>query len=166
MSAEAELILWMAVTFTLLITVLVAFVRKPIVKGLLKYSDKVREDLTYAEKTRTDNVEQMKKQEEMLEQTKRQAEDLIEDERRVAEKICDDIISGAKVQAKEIIELAHKEIEHMKASAIEDMKRQLSEMAIDNSKKIISKELTTEEQKEIIEKSLSKIESTIFEGRN
>jgi len=76
------------------------------------------------------------------------------------------LFTEAKLQAKEIVELAYKEIEHMKVSAVEDVKRFLSEMAVENSKKIVSKELSKDEQKRIIEKSLSKIESIVFEGRN
>ena len=136
------LILWMTLSFTVLIFILRRFAWIPILKSLRDRENTIDEALNQANQAR----EEMKTLKAGNEQLLREAQEERNVILRDARKIKDDIIEEAKAKASEeannIVENAKERIENEKMAAMTELKNQIASISINIASKILERELS------------------------
>lgn len=111
------------------------------------------EDVSKAEKRAKDLKE---KYEEQIKNAELESENIVLDSRKDANKRADEIIKQAREQAHEMLELARKEIQEERANAKILMREEVANLAVSIAGRILEREVSAEDNKQIIDTFLSK----------
>lgn len=155
---EPGLLLWTIITFIFLVLLLWKTAWKPIIEALDARAERVRGDIEKAEKARLDSENLLKQHQEMLDRAKDETAKIISDGKASAEKIRAEVIAKASQEAKEIAERAKRDISLAKDKAVGELKGEIVNIAVDVASKIIMRSLKAEDQKDLVEEAMKKID--------
>ena len=96
--------------------------------------------------------------EKELENVREQVKLITEQAEKAAQERIKEAQEKAQKQAEEIIEQARKKVENERMQAIEAFKDKAASLAVEIASRIITNNVTAEENKEIIDKFLEKVE--------
>jgi F-type H+-transporting ATPase subunit b len=157
LSVNPGLIIWTIIIFFILLFVLKKIAWKPLLKALNSREESIRSAMENAEKLN-------KEAEQMIEQNKKDLSEanaksiaLINEAKDMANKVREEIIHKANEDSRKTIDRAKEEIEQQKETALNEMKDEISDIAIKAAEKIISENLDDKKQKKIIDDFLIKI---------
>lgn len=153
------LVFWTAVTFILVLVVLWLFAWKPIIRALDARNDKIQEDLDNSRKLREQAESLMADYKKHLDAAKDQALHIIEEGKRDAESIRHRILEDAKKEAEEIHNRAVGEISQAKAKAIKELEKEVVDLSVAIISKILSRDVSKEDHRNIILKELDQLKS-------
>ena len=128
---------------------------KPVRKMMLDRENEVKEMYIDAEKSRSDADALKADYETRL--SKQEAEEIIKSATRSATLKSEEIIADAQKNAAGIIERADKQIEAEKRNAENELKNEVSELALSIASKVIEKEIDGEKHKELIDSFIEKM---------
>ena len=145
------LIIWMTLSFAVVLWVLTKFAWKPIMKALHERESSIDKALNAANKAKEDMKELKFSNEQLLKEAKEERDAIL----RAGRKVKDSIIKEAKIKANEeanrIVESAKERIENEKMAATTNLKNQLASLSIEIAEKILRKELSDDvKQKEFV----------------
>lgn len=143
------------------IVVLFFFLRwllyKPVIKFLNNRSDSIQRQIDEAAKMQTD-AEQLKAQcEEMMASAHDLAAQIINQGRTLADDQAKQIITDAEAEAKETRERTKRAIAQQKKQAILDMRQEITRLAVEIAGKVLEREVSYEDNKDIINKFFEKV---------
>lgn len=151
-------IVWMTITFALLIWILGKFAWKPIMKGLKEREESIDEALNAANKAREEMKELQFSNEQLMKEAREERDVILREARQVKDKIIDEAREKANEEANRIIESAKETIEFEKMAALHEMKNELATLSIEIAEKIIREELTDKgRHKKLIDKLLQEV---------
>ena len=154
---DPGLFVWTILTFLLLLTVLTKFAWKPLLKMLKDREDLIRSSLEDAEKAR-EKLERLNAEgEAIINQARSEAQSILSEGKAIAAKLKDETLDVAKVQAKKIAREAEKQINIEKDKAIAEIKSEVVNLSISIAEKLINKNISPEDNKALIDESLSNI---------
>ena len=154
---DPGLFVWTILTFLLLLTVLAKFAWKPLLKMLKDREDLIRSSLEDAEKAR-EKLERLNAEgEAIINQARSEAQSILSEGKAIAAKLKDETLDVAKVQAKKIAREAEKQINIEKDKAIAEIKSEVVNLSISIAEKLINKNISPEDNKALIDESLSNI---------
>ncbi|HIY45199.1 MAG TPA: F0F1 ATP synthase subunit B [Candidatus Borkfalkia excrementipullorum] len=103
-----------------------------------------------------DEVKKMKESTEaVLSDAKKEAAVIHENAVKVANQKADDIVSSARKEAKSLIERTEQEMEEEHRKLQKDIEQQITDVSLAVAEKILSREVTPEDDKKMIEESLA-----------
>ncbi len=149
-----EYILTMAL-FLLLLAVLVRWVWPVILKGLQDREQKIRADLAEAEKARDDAEQTLVQYRQQLAEARREAQKLIDDSRIEAERAAARIKEQAQAEISQMRQRATAEIRSAREQALAEIYEQTAALATHVAGQILQREIRPEDQRELVERSLS-----------
>jgi len=130
---------------------------KPVTKFLNNRTDSIQKQIDEAAKMQTD-AEQLKAQyDEMMANAHDLAAQIINQGRTIADDQAKQIVSDAEDQAKDIRERTQKSINQQKKQAIIDMRQEVTRIAVQIAEKVLEREVSYEDNKEIIDKFFEKV---------
>lgn len=143
------------------IVVLFFFLRwllyKPVMKFLNNRSDEVQKQIDEAAQMQTD-AEKMKSQyDEMMSNAQDLAAQIINQGKTIADDQAKQIVSDAEEQAKEIRNRTRRSIDQQKKQAILDMRQEVTNIAVQIAEKVLEREVSYEDNKDIIDKFFEKV---------
>lgn len=150
-------VFWSIVCFLILFFVLWRFIFKPVNKMISARQSEIRKNLDEADRQRDEALKYIEEQRVMLEQSKKEAKEIIEASRQTARKIQEDIEEKAHEKSKQMIDEALEEIKRQKEKSLNEIKNSIIDIAMQTTEKIISKSLSEEEHKKLIEESLQEV---------
>ena len=127
------------------------FLFKPVRKMMLDRENEVKAMYDNAEKSMTDAENLKTEYESKLSSAKTEAEDIVKSATRSAALKSEEIISDAHARAQEIIERADKQIEAERRNAENELKNEVSDIALAIASKVIESELDEEKHKKLID---------------
>jgi len=151
---EWKLLLAQIINFFVLFFVLKRYAYKPILKMLEDRKDKIEKGLKDAEDAQKKLVEISEKEKEILAKARKQAQEIIDKAEKVAIKNKEEIITVAKDQSERILADSAKKIEAEKALMFQEIKKQVAELVISATGKIIDEKVDSEKDKALIEKAI------------
>jgi len=154
---EPGLLIWTVITFVVLLAILWKAAWKPVVEALDARAEKVRGDIENADRSRQEAEKLLAQHKSMMDNAKNEAGKIISDSRVEAEKMKNEIIEKATVEAKDVSERAKKEIELAKDRALADIKAEVVTLSTEIAAKIINKNLNPDDQKALVEETLNKV---------
>ncbi len=143
--------LWAIGTFLVVLWILSKKLIPPILIAMDKRAEEIRNSLDAAEKAKADAEAMMAQHQSDIEKARSEAAAIIEEGRSDAQKLKNSIVEGARRDAEEITARSRREIEHTKNQAVAELKDLSSQLAVDIANELIRKNLTVEDQKQLIE---------------
>ena len=147
-------IFWSIVVFVILVVVLWKFVLKPVNNMISKRQDEIREKIDDADKKSLEASKYLEEQKKSIDKSRIEAKKIIDEGKEAARKIKEEIESQASEKSKLMVEDALTEIRSEKDRSINEVKDEMVDIALSASQKMISKSLSEEDHKKLIEESL------------
>ena len=151
---NGKLLLAQIINFLVLLFVLYKFAYGPVLKILNERTNKIEKGLKDSEDAQKKLIEITEKERAVLVKARKQAQEIIAKAEEVAVKNKEEIIVAAKTQSEKILLDSAKKIETEKALMFQEVKKQVAELVIAATGKIIDEKMDTGKDKELIEKAI------------
>ncbi|MBN1299472.1 MAG: F0F1 ATP synthase subunit B [Actinobacteria bacterium] len=151
-------VFWSVISFVILLAVVLKFVAKPVNRILEKRQQEIRESLDSAERKNDAASKLIQEKEMLLDAAREEAQRIIHDGKTEAKKIREEIEEKASEKSRTIMQAAMQEIDNEKIRSLEEVRDRIVDIALDASEKIISRKLSEQDHKRLIEESLNEIE--------
>jgi len=148
------LIIWMTLSFTVLIFILRRYAWKPILKSLREREDTIDEALNMANTAREEMKTLKAGNEKLLKEAQVERSVILSDARKVKEEIIEEARTKANDEADNIVENAKVRIQNEKMAAMTDLKNQIATFSIEIAEKILERELSDDSKQEDYMKKL------------
>mgnify|MGYP003965030049 FL=1 len=155
---DPGLFIWTVLTFVLLLTVLAKFAWKPLLLMLDERNKSIEESLLSAEKARKELENINQESESILMKAKTEAQSIVGEAKSAADNMKEDIVSKARSEAAGQLEKAKIQINVEKDKAMAEIRGEVVNLSIHVAEKIIKKNISKEENVELIKKSLDSME--------
>jgi len=146
--------------FLALLFILSKFVWPHILKTLQDREQKMRSDLQQAEQANKEAQETLDKYKQQLAEAQKESQRIIEQSRQEAEELKKQWKQQTQQELQQMRERAQQEISAAKEQAINDLYEQSAALATDVAGRILQREISDRDQKELIEQSLRQLEKT------
>ena len=152
---EFGTIIWSFIGFLITFLILAKFAWKPLLNGLKERDNSIAQALQAAETAKRDVSNLQSENEKLLAQAKAERDKIIMEARELKDSMLSEAREQAKREGHKLIEDARQAIKNERAAAIQDIKKQVAELSVLISEKILMQELSdTEKQRELIDKSI------------
>lgn len=141
-------------TFIVLLALLKKFAWGPLKEIMDKRERDINKDIDDAEQAKLNAQKLEEENKKTLKQTQDEVQRILEDARVQARKQHEEIIHEANIRANGMIETAQSEINSEKERALADINNQVSELSVLIASKVLQKEISEQDQKELVDKYL------------
>jgi F-type H+-transporting ATPase subunit b len=152
---DLGLVVWMTVTFLVVLFVLRKFAWKPILSAIKTREDNINDAIAQAEKVKIEMAQLKNDNEALLVKAREERAALIKEAKETKDKMIAAAKEEAKVQAGKIIADASASIQQQKMAALTDLKNQIGKLVIETSEKVLRKELSNKAEQESYIKTLA-----------
>ena len=139
-------IVWMTITFAILVLILAKFGWPVILKSLKDREVAINDALTAADKAREEMKHLQAHNEELLIEAKHERDEMLRNARMASEQIIEDARAKAQTEADRIVETARENINYETLQAMHDLKNQIATLSIEMAEKLIKQELQSKEK--------------------
>lgn len=146
--------LFAIITFLVLFEILYHFFFKKVHDYMEARTQSVQDTLDNAAKKSRRADKKLRKYEKQIAGVEEEGRQIIQDARREARAQADRIVDEANEQAHQAIMRSQQEIERQQQAAKRALRREVGDLAVEAAGKIMEKEITPEDHKEIINKVL------------
>jgi len=152
---EFGTIFWTLIVFSITFLILARYAWKPLLNALKQRDNTIAQSLEAAEKAKLEVSRLQIKSEEILAEARAERDKMLQETREFKESLLNEAHEQARKEGHKLIEDAREAIKNERAAALHEIKKQVSELSVAISEKILLHELSDpEKQKELIEKSL------------
>ncbi len=139
------------IAFVLLIVIVFFVAYKPLKKLSAKRKEYVDENLRGSEKAKAEAEEYLKASKESVEKSKLEAKQILIDAKAGAEKEAEEILAKAQEDAQLAKRKADEEIEEAKRKSRQDVHKEIVDVAIASSEKVLGREVNKEDEKRLLD---------------
>jgi F-type H+-transporting ATPase subunit b len=155
LTPEFGTIFWTLIVFGLAFFILAKFAWKPMLNALKQRDNSIAQALQAAEATKKEMSQLHAENEKLMAEARVERDKILQEAREFKDSVLNEAREQAKKEGHKLIEDAREAIKTERAAAIQDIKKQVSELSVAISEKILMHELSDPaKQKELIEKSL------------
>lgn len=144
-----------AIAFLVFVYLLWRYAVGPIVRVLDQRQASISESLMAAERMQVELRETQAKNEEIMAQARREAQELLQTARQNAEQVESRARERAEAAADEFLGRAQETLRRETAQARQQLRQEVADLAVAAAGRIIRKEITPADQKELIEATLA-----------
>ncbi|MBH82544.1 MAG: F0F1 ATP synthase subunit B [Candidatus Neomarinimicrobiota bacterium] len=154
---DPGLFIWTILTFLILFFVLSKFAWKPLLTLLESRENTIKSSLEDAEKAKQELERLNTESEAIISEARSEAQSIRVEAKSAAEKIKADIMAQAGEDAKKVRDETEKQIQVEKDKAISEVRQEVVGLAITVAEKVIRKNLSKEDNQDLIEDSLKNL---------
>lgn len=147
----------LAISVFILFIALSYFLFNPVRDMLEKRREKIRTDIDDAEKAKADAAALKEEYDAKLREVNKEAEEILSEARKRAKKNEATIIEEAKEEAARIIQRAGQEVELEKKRALDDMKKEMIQIASMMAGKVVAASIDTAVQEQLVDETLKEM---------
>lgn len=151
---DFKLYLAQIVNFGIVFMVLYFFAFKPLIKNMASRSEKIEQSLKEAEEINQKMLETDLEKERIILEAKKQANEIIDHASKLGEEKRTALLIKAKEEIGQIINTEKEKLVRDKESILKDIKREVAEMVVLTTKKVISGNMNESLNNDIIKDSL------------
>jgi len=156
---DLGLLIWMILSFSIVLYVLLRFAWKPILKALKDRERSISKSLSAAQRAKEEMAKIEFGNEKITALAKIERDNLLKEAKEIKNKILKEAKEEAKEEAAKIIEKAVKSVEMEKNEAINEIKNQIAGLSIDIAENILKQKLSDKSnQKELIDDLVKNID--------
>ena len=146
------------VNFTLLAVLLYVVAYRPILRMLDERSARIKKGLEDAEEASKKAAEMEQVFEQRMAEARKEGQEIIAQATKMSEKAGQDILEKAREESKAQIEKAKEEIARERELAMSELRRQVADLSLTISEKVIGETLDEESQRRLIADFLKQTE--------
>lgn len=135
------LIVWTTLVFVVVLYILSKFAWKPIMGAIRQREESIESALKSAEKAKEEMAALTSDNEKLLAEAREERSKILKEAKEVKESIISEARDTAKKEASKILEDNLREIDLKKQAAIEEIKNQTGQLALDIAEKLIEEKL-------------------------
>ncbi len=155
---NAGTIFWMIIVFGIVAYVLKKFAWKPILNALHERESSIESAMNAAREARSEMEKLKAGNEELLAQARKEKELIMREAMALKDNILAEAKEKAAVETQRSLDSALSQIENEKAKAINEMKRQMTELSFMIAEKVIRKEMSgSKPHQEMVEKLINEL---------
>ena len=152
---DLGLVIWMTLTFFIVLFVLAKYAWKPILKAVKTREDNIENAISQAAKVQAEMAQLKNDNEALLTKAREERATMLKEAKDIKDKMITDAKDLAKVEANKIIVDAQAAINYQKMAALTDIKNQVGNLVIEVSEKVLRKELSNKAEQENFIKQLA-----------
>ena len=157
LSFDPGLFMWTIVTFFIVLMLLKWKAWGPLMSVLDKRAEDIKNALSAADRAKEDAEKASQDYEKLVQKAHIEGQQIISDSKAAGEKVKNDIESVARENAEKMISKAKTQIEAESQKAIQEIKSSVVNLSIEAAEKIIEKNLDSEDNRKLVEKTLDSI---------
>ena len=154
LSFDPGLFMWTIVTFLIVLMLLKWKAWGPLMSVLDKRAEDIKNALSAADRAKEDAEKASQDYEKLVQKAHSEAQQIIADSKATGEKVKNDIESVARENAEKMIGKAKTQIEAESQKALQEIKSSVVDLSIEAAEKIIEKNLDSEDNRKLVEKTL------------
>lgn len=156
---DLGLLVWMLLSFGVVVFVLAKFAWKPILKALKDRERSINKSLTAAQRAKEEMAKIEFGNEKITALAKIERDNLLKEAKELKDKIIEEAKEEARKEAKQIIDQAVQSVHKEKNEAINEIKNQIAALSVDIAEKLIKQKLTDEsKQKKLLDSLIENID--------
>lgn len=140
------------VSFLILLLALSYFVWKPVKKIMDDREQLIHDEISDAEQRKAESIKVKEENEALLKKTQSEISEMMDNAKDQAKKEQEAIIHDANTRANQLIKDAKADVESEKEKAVREINDQVAELSVLIARKMISKEISEQDQKELVTK--------------
>jgi F-type H+-transporting ATPase subunit b len=152
---DLGLVIWMTLTFFIVMFVLGKYAWKPILKAVKTREDNIDNAISQAAKVQAEMAQLKNDNEALLTKAREERATMLKEAKDTKDKMINEAKDLAKTEANKIITDAQLAINHQKMAALTDIKNQVGNLVIEVSEKVLRKELGNKAEQENYIKQLA-----------
>ena len=156
---DPGLAIWTIITFLVLLYFLRKFAWKPLLGFLESRQETIRKSLEDAQQAKQELERLNKESAEIIKKAHLEAESIVSKSRSEAEKLREEIKQKARSDADAIVREAQRQIETETGRALRQIRGEIAEMSIAIASKLIRRNVSAQDNSELIEDTLKQMES-------
>ncbi|AWL13439.1 ATP synthase subunit b [Saliniradius amylolyticus] len=145
------------IAFAVFVLFCMKYVWPPIMSAIEERQKKIADGLAASERAEKDLHLAQEKISEQLKEAKQQASEIIEQAKKRAAKIVEDETERAREERDKIVASGHAEVEAERNRMKEELRQQVSVLAVAGAEKILAREIDAKAQSDIIEKLVAEL---------
>lgn len=157
LSINPGLIIWQLIIFVLLLFLLKKIAWKPLLSALNSREQSIKDAVEQAENLKIDAENMIAENKKIMAEANTQSMKIINEAKEMSTKIGDEIKAKATKDSRKLIEQAKIEIKNEKDAAMDDLRNEVSDLAIKSAEKILKDTLDEDKQKKIVNDFISQI---------
>ena len=154
LSFDPGLFMLTIVTFLIVLFILKWKAWGPLMSALDKREDDIKNALSAADRAKEDAEKASQDYEKLVQKAHIEGQQIISDSKAAGEKVKNDIESVARENAEKMIGKAKTQIEAESQKALQEIKSSVVDLSIEAAEKIIEKNLDSEDNRKLVEKTL------------
>ena len=152
---DPGLFFWTLVTFFIVLAILKVKAWGPLMDALDAREKRINEALSSADKAKEEAEKVSNEYDEMIKKAQAEAQGIVAKGKEAGNNLRDEIERKAKEKADELLEKSNKQIEAVKAKAIDEIKSVSVDLAIQAASKIINKNLDDSTNRDLAESTIN-----------
>lgn len=152
-------IIFVLLSFILLMVLIKIFAWKPLMTLLQKREEKVANDLDSAEQSRIAAQKLEEERQLALQNSRSEAMNIVNTAKASGEQSRQNILQEARLDADKLKNKAQAQLEREKEQALQDMKKEVASLSLELASKIMNQELSTENHTALINDFIAELEN-------
>ena len=153
------LTIWTFVLFVLFAFVLTKFGWKPLLAMIEEREKGIRDSVEGAQRASTEAQALLAQHQELLREGGRQREEIVKRAMADAEQLRADLSAQARTEAEDIVRKAREQIDREKRLAIQELRGQVADLAVEAASRIVTSSLTPDAQRKLVNEFIDKLPS-------
>lgn len=158
------LMIWTLLAFGITLWVLRKLAFPRIQEALDRRANAIAESIDAAERTRQEADTLLAEYRERLKEAREQAEDIVTRARRAGERFEEESKTEARAQREELMERTRREIEQETQRALSEIRKEVANLTLIATEKVMRKSLDSDDHKRLIEEALSEVDFSALAG--
>jgi F-type H+-transporting ATPase subunit b len=154
---ELGLTLWTVVLFVLFAFVLTKLGWKPLLTMIEEREKGIRDSVASAEQARDEAQRLLAQHQELIREAGRQREEIMKRALGDAETVKNDLMAQAKAESDRMVQKAKEQIEREKKLAIQELRVQVADLAVEAAARIVQSSMTPEAQRKLVHEFIDKL---------
>ena len=160
------LMIWTLIAFLISFYILKRAAYPRIQEALEKRANLVAESIDAARNTREEADQLLQEYRERLREAREQAEDIVHRARQSSERFAEESKTEAKREREEMMEQTRRDIEQETRRALGEIRREVADLTIAATEKVMRKSLDEDDQKRLVEEALQEVDFSALSGEN
>jgi len=154
---DLGLTVWTIVLFLIFAGVLAKFGWGPLLQAIADREKSIRDAVDGAHNANRDAQSLLAQHKEALAQARRERDEMMKQAQADAQHLRAELMAQAKADSDQLLQRAKEQIEREKRGAIQEIRGQVADLAVEAAGKIVTSSLTPEAQRKLVEEFLQKL---------
>ncbi len=156
----SSLLFWEFVSFAILLLLMGKFALPPILRILEERERKIKDSLDQADRHRAEAERKLQEYEAKLNAASKEAKAILEDAKTRAQRTHEENERRLKADAERIKAEASREIEHARVKAVQDIRAQTTDLALQVAGKVLERSLNEADHRRLADEALQAVEQS------